>query len=60
MEKETKLALTDMLMNTNPYDTGFKELLKASLIDSKNKEGYLHLNLIEYLDLKCMLEEMEL
>jgi hypothetical protein len=60
MDINTKLDLIDLMMSTNPYDKNVKELLKESITKTKEKEGYAHLPIIDYLDLQTMLEEMEL
>ena len=60
MDKNTKMALMDLVMSSNPYDQKMKELLKNSLIESKKEEGYAHLSILNYLNLQTMLEEMEL
>jgi len=55
-----KTVLWDLLMSTNPYEQSSKEVVKEALEKAKQEEGYPYLTLSEYLDVKTMLNEMEL
>ena len=60
LNNSCKTVLWDLLMSTNPYEQSSKEVVKEALEKAKQEEGYPYLTLSEYLDIKTMLNEMEL
>ena len=60
LNNSCKTVLWDLLMSTNPYEQSSKEVVKEALEKAKQEEGYPYLTLGEYLDVKTMLNEMEL